>query len=589
MSSGVHDLKEIAGLENELFGNKVNLLSKAMQYGIPVPPGFCVTLKLDKDIEKQIAEMTENIREAYRLLCEKSGAEEPPLIIRSSCDAEDQKFLLFSGIFQSLHNICGFNALLRAIVCCCQSAQVPAVTQYLRLRHRERPLRFFTALVQSEQRPDYAGIASSAIPLLEQGNEGTILVQLTEGHGSDLLRGIGAFNSYTVFRKCSGEISFRRIRDEISISSQTANVILSKLYRLMLRLQSIFGAGIGVEWGICGGKLLVFQVRPFCFVGQDGVANRTITALREDSAQGVKYQAMRYFREHGMFSANILLFKKHTPLREIEKRLDTLQTDQSVTVRFSAKQELGLPRYFALNAEDALRYLHRTAREDWSVILYNSIRVLDSYELYLSSDQTILEHIPGMWESDSRLFADAVFQNSGRTDYWLTTERRLAKIEDEEGVSWKIVKPASLECATALMDSLSPVIQKLKRDFADDLPLNFHFVRDECRFYFLNCRLSAQIIRKNGLPGTLHRVAVPDDVRTWDGRAAILFEPDLERGEEIFLLEYIPFLTAAKVPVFVKFGVLSHPAIMLREFGVDIRPVFLRHTHYSIQEKEEPL
>ena len=47
------------------------------------------------------------------------------------------------------------------------------------------------------------------------------------------------------------------------------------------------------------------------------------------------------------------------------------------------------------------------------------------------------------------------------------------------------------------------------------------------------------------------------------------------------LREYIPALKRMGAKVYVQFGILSHPAILLREMGIEICPEYTLHRRYS--------
>lgn len=577
MFAGVRNLEEIVRLNCPAFGSKVSHLSKAMALRLPVLPGFCVTFEMEEDYVRQLRRFSSGIWRAYEELRSQSG--HVPVIVRSSYELEDMEHLLFPGVFQSLHNIDGFDALLEAIGLCYHSVYTRRTEQYMELHHRALECHYFTVLVQPEQHPDYSGAASSFIPLHGQPDDGIALIQFTRGSNQAFARGVGPFNSYTVFQKSDSAIDYRRTREQVVLEPDMEYKILLQVYELVCASSTLFGADISIEWGFCHGRATIFQIRNIQFQPDRSNGQRDIAFFR-GSEQGFKFQSMKYFHEHGLFPVHTLLFDRNTGMDPIRERIKALDGGGPVTVRFSYKNQIGLPRYFAKDQNDALRYLEENLRQDWAVILYNSICVLDSFELYLDARQMILEHVPGIWESDSKLYADAIYQNETQTDLWLAKDARMARLENEDGNVWLEVPPLDKSKADNLLEMVAPIAAGLRKDFADDLPLNFHFVSDGDHFYFLNCRLSTEIRNGTDMLERLHRVVSASDMEDWDGVSGILFEPNLTRGETTFLAEFIPFLKDAKVPVYVNFGILSHPAIMLREFGIEPRPVFSCHNHF---------
>lgn len=581
MIAGVKNLCDIADAEiqNIAFGNKAVNLSKAMLAGLPVLHGFCVTFEVDSDIDVQLERFSNDIQKFYQKLRLEIGEKYPLFIVRSSFELEDAELLQFPGVFQSVHGVENFGQLLQAIKTCCKSLWSNVAKEYMHLHWQKYEYKYFTVMIQPEQSSEYSGVASSFVPWRDQSDDGMMLVQLTQGVNHKFVKGVGRFNSYTVFLREAERISYRQIRTQIKMDTEKERTLLHRLYDILTVLTNDFGADIGIEWGICQDELYIFQIRSICFQ-RNIEKHRGITFFCEDEEQGFKYQAMKYFYKNGLFPAKVLLFEKRVGMLEIKRDMEQLKRDMPITVRFSAQNEIGLPRYFAKKPEDALKYIFDTRQEQWSTMIYNSIQIQDSYELYMDCDSIILEHIPGIWESDSQLFTDTIFVKETQTDYWLAQNERRTKYEDEEGITWGSTGLFSRNDAEELLRKISPWVEKLRKDFAADLPLNFHFVSDSNDFYFLNCRVIGEIKGKCLIPDEIYTVSCVEDFKGWNGRSAILFEPNLERGEEIFLTEFVPFLRRLKVPVYVKFGILSHPAIMLREFGIEIQPLFLQHVHY---------
>lgn len=157
-------------------------------------------------------------------------------------------------------------------------------------------------------------------------------------------------------------------------------------------------------------------------------------------------------------------------------------------------REMAMSAYAAI-AEGVL-YLRRGAFKEWPSF----------------SGKHIKDTIKQL-DENSQLFADTIYINGGQTDYWLAQDDRLAKIEDAWGVAWRKIPPLSRADAEQLVKSLSPYIARLRADFAADFPLNFHFVGDQNRFYFLNCRLTESILPPKDDPENLYCVCTMDDLK----------------------------------------------------------------------------
>jgi hypothetical protein len=110
------------------------------------------------------------------------------------------------------------------------------------------------------------------------------------------------------------------------------------------------------------------------------------------------------------------------------------------------------------------------------------------------------------------------------------------------------------------------------------LPLNIHFVEDEEeRWQFLNVRRTQPLSTTFLDRGSFHVVATAKDAEAWDGLRPILITTRVERGQESNIVEIARSLPREVRQVYVAFGVMSHPAIVLREQGITTIPAYLSH------------
>ena len=107
-----------------------------------------------------------------------------------------------------------------------------------------------------------------------------------------------------------------------------------------------------------------------------------------------------------------------------------------------------------------------------------------------------------------------------------------------------------------------------------------HFVEDEKGiYYFLNYRKVPEISECVMSEKELTVINSLDDFSKWKGED-ILLKIDLKRGQEILLKQVVPLLRESGTKVYVEFGLLSHPAILLREFGIEVLPLYSIHKKY---------
>lgn len=583
MILGVRSLDAISDIHNSNFGNKVINLASLLSVDWAadyVLPGFCITFDMHNDILKQLEELKDDIEKAYYELLVIWPCK--TVIVRSSANREDSEDILFPGVLKSYDCIESFAALYQAVQYCVESARAEEVEEYSLAHGVDSCFEFFTVLIQVEMQSEYAGVAFTQLPFPDLHNNDTMITQLTYGDNHKLVKGLGLSNIYTLCNSHE-QLTYRCLQQALQMESIIEKMLLEKLYDTILKLKDFFRMQLDIEWGYAAGKLYVYQVRTLRVSMENAINERYIKAFKRNAEQGLKYQAMHFFICQNLFQRKAFLFPKETSIEDIERTLLEQAEDAPLTVRFSNRYDIGLPRFFADSPRKAISELCKIKRDEWSVIAYNSLQVNDSFELYLDEEKVILEHVPGIWESDSKLMADTVLMTKEDISFWLSDDVRIARYEDCSGICMKKVEPVSLMKAYQCVSALFSVIKRLRRLLEEDLPLNLHFVSDGERIYFLNCRLSHPIDWKVHSSGIMYKISKIADCAGWNRSDPILFEPQLCRGEEKSLVKFIPFLKQTEMPIYINFGILSHPAIVLREFGINVVPRLLHHKYYKIR------
>ena len=179
-------------------GGKGANLCELTRAGLPVPPGFVLTVsaydtfvaaaalepliaralaKLDVDDAAQLRAASRTvqrlirrtpfpdavvaaIRDAYRALPQQGGTSSDALVaVRSSGTVEDTADLSFAGMFQSVLNVRGEDALLRAVKACWASGFTERLLFYRQKRGRGGELRI-AVVVQQMVNSERAGSSS---------------------------------------------------------------------------------------------------------------------------------------------------------------------------------------------------------------------------------------------------------------------------------------------------------------------------------------------------------------------------------------------------------------------------------------------
>lgn len=589
------DLMDLEHFPQRKWGKKAWMLSKVAQCGLNVLPGFCISLKINEPFQIEQLRHCALLAEKYHALVKNTS--ENGLIVRSSGILEDSEQHLFPGIYKSIHKVDSFSALIRAIHECYVSLHSETSKNYITDLEIAEDASYFGILVQKEIEPEFSGVAFTKLPFSGYWSGKCMLVQAVPGSCSSLVQGKAEGNTYIMHDKkktpkSENEIYYKCLERQQNVLTTLEDMALKLLYKEGRFLASFFNMELDIEWAYRNGKLYIFQIRPIRTAEAQELYNETreimdshilFPSTRKEN--GLKWNSMHFFINNQLFNRKTLLIDAHTSLKEIEKKIQKKEFDcEELTVRFSYKNQIGMPRAFTSGKEEAINFIRDNWTEECALIIYGSIFVLDSYEIYIDREKIILEHVPGVWESDSKLQADAIVIQKDSTDFWRVDKMREARFENFNGNVIKSVPPLSRELLIQERNELELYLKKLQVIKKTNIPLNLHYVRDAKRnIYFLNCRISKDISAFQVFGNKVHSIKDKKDFESWDGKTSLLLQPDLNRGEEILLRDFVPHLKNIHVPVFVDFGILSHPAIMLRELGINITPRFMCHDHFKIK------
>ncbi len=233
----------------EVIGAKAARLAELTAAGFAVPQGIALSVDLIGRADRD--EWGRAVEHAVDHL----GA--VALAVRSSAVVEDRVDASFAGMYDTVLDVVGFDAVMAAIEVVARSAMSERVRAYA---GAGGPI---AVLLQHLVPAQAAGVAFTANPLTGARDE--VVVVATSGRGEQLLSGEVTGEEWTV--SIAG-ISRGRSSDEILTGGQAESVA-----RLARRVAAHFARPQDIEWAIVGNELWLLQARP-------------MTALRDESRTG---------------------------------------------------------------------------------------------------------------------------------------------------------------------------------------------------------------------------------------------------------------------------------------------------------------
>ncbi len=221
----------------ELVGGKAKELGRLMAEGYRVPDGFVITTAVNPD-----SELPDAVIQAL------DSSE--PRAFRSSAVEEDGTEASFAGQFESVLDVRGAEAGLRALRRCWSSGESASLAAYAaRTRHSGGAI---AVVVQAMVRPVCAGVAFSKNPVTGADE---VIVEAVKGLGDVLMEGLANPERWSVSREGVAE----RLGGPDDVFPAGLPGRVADLCR---RLAESWGTPQDVEWAFDGEHLFVLQARP---------------------------------------------------------------------------------------------------------------------------------------------------------------------------------------------------------------------------------------------------------------------------------------------------------------------------------------
>jgi hypothetical protein len=561
-----------APLQASDFGWKATNLCLSRDISSRTPRGFAVSKALVGKIARREASLAEisALRDSWVLLTQEYP--KGSVIVRSSSCIEDSGSNSFAGLFKTTPRIRSFDKLISAIRRCHSSGHSRQVTTYAALRGLSIPNEHMGVLVQHEVRP----IRHSA---LIQVSKSGYLFEAYDGELSARIQGRGLpeyvvrfHNGHTEILRANERLPESFLDELRLVAHEIQDLISDSSVDALLETATDHNGIYVFQLNLVGvAHALGAQRRPLNFnIGA------TVLAANEPSL-GAKGAAMSYFHSTGLFDLPLCIIPPNIDESTTIQELQKLPKASGYTARFSHNAEIGLPRCFRSDLESVTEWVLSSRKDAWTTIVHPYINVRSSFEILLTDDSVLLEHIPGMWESDNSLDPDVLIVDNLQARSWRCTQPRPARFAYPDTWREETVKPLSIVTMKQWTERLNTITEELRRDFRAALPLNFHFVEDSARrWFFLNVRRGFHLDMPAVAQLPPHVVKDVADLDTWDHRSPILLQFTSPRGAETRVLSIAERLPRRHgFPILIDFGLLSHPAMILRELGFALVPTYL--------------
>ncbi len=543
------------------FGEKAIGLVKARKLGANVLPGFVIS----KEMTKRIA--NSNRPEDYikllapfvSKLLEQTNASS--FIVRSSSAFESSGAATFSGIFDTYVNVKTTEQIVESVSKIYHNSRLPTIRSYFERFAIDFDSPHMAVLIQPYIDYDCGGVFSFSGEDIE--------IEFTTGSAKEAIAGR---ESYSILSLSGTAVNDKRIlpRD----SHIDVDLLASGILDIKKSLPLVADEKTFVEFLFRDRDLIVVQLKEFLGVALHGMKGDTA----RPPVMSNKTSAMEFFIEHDLFHRESRILKTGWSVFDVEESASQLlEKYENITIRLARGGEIGLPRSFCSSKDQAARFIRANAKKSHDIIMHGYIDVCRSIEILVSEDGFILEHVPGMWESPNKLQPDVITMTGGVQVIYRYLKPRMPDVDKNTKGAVRLDQPLTDHHIERLLEFGRHAWRTLSEFMPDQLPLNLHAVSDSLleEFNSLNIRkgfvLSDAIIRATDIL----QVSSLADLTNWDVRQVVRLALTTSRGDERALVPIAEKLSKAQNPIIVDFGLLSHPAMVLREFGCVLVPSYL--------------
>jgi hypothetical protein len=562
------------------FGAKTSGLAGAIVAGATVLPGIAISVGLAKQISEidcsegrsnLIAQWIEGLKDAHPART---------YIVRSSSTFEDDHGCDFSGVFGTYQGGNSIEDIVLAIGKIVKGARAPELAPYYEENGVSIECDHMAILIQPEATPEYGGV-------IELKNNGASI----EFTGRSISAAIAGEAPYSSLGIQNGQVEMVCLQEwdkDLTISELVDSKFLDdQFWKVASRERTI------VEFFVESSILYIAQVKSGSADILSMSANaEDVVPFNAPRCAG-KFAAMRFFAENNLFDKPLSTLESGWTVEGAVRIAERMFSDcSSLTIRLAKGVEIGLPRAFCSDVDEVRCFVEQHCDDSYDLIIHGYIDVERSLEILVDHDGFVVEHIPGMWESPNAHQPDVLILRNGVETQYRYNDVREPVIEGKTLSNSDLSQPLTSSDFERLSSFASRVWASFDANHRADFPLNVHVVCDSRfdKFQCLNIRPGFEQ-DENLLPAEDARIVKSvADLEGWNSNEIVRLSLSLSRGEEGSLIPLGRKLLDSKYPVIIDFGMLSHPAMILRRLGCRLVPSYkvagcFSPTSYSVRRE----
>ncbi len=231
-----------------------------------------------------------------------------------------------------------------------------------------------------------------------------------------------------------------------------------------------------------------------------------------------------------------------------------------------------LPRTIANSFDEAYEFYKNNMRKDYTILIHNLMHAKYAGTITRVNNELILEFVEGDWNADYSLNMDtAVFADGESTWYLYQKTRKVPYVAGTE-VKYKEIDPVRSQLAERIYKNIVPKISLIKDILSTEYNSLELLIDEDGKFHPL------KLLNINSLPHStplevldnIYEIKTYHDLEHWDKKAKLLISVPANIDKADTLMNVITEVKKYTDGVFISYGILSHPAILMREAGLKV-------------------
>lgn len=290
---------------------------------------------------------------------------------------------------------------------------------------------------------------------------------------------------------------------------------------------------------------------------------------------GVKAHTLKLLKEKGIFKENLFISENLPSKKDFIKGLEAsgFKDGDELSCRFSHPvRNIYLQRIIANSFDEAYSFYRKTKKKNYTILIHNLMHAKYAGTITQVNDGLVLEFVEGDWNADYSLNMDTAIFTDSESTWYLYQKERKAPYVDGGKVKYKMIDPVGDVLAKKIFRNFLPKISIIKEILTEKFNSLELLIDEGGMFYplkLLNIKSLPHSTQLDVLDDVFE-IKTPHDLERWDKKSKLLISipANIDKADE--LMSVISEVKKYTNEVFISYGILSHPAILLREAGLKV-------------------